>query len=437
MTTHNHSTSPRDIVASFNETINQNNSEPAVSVNITGSSTIRLIDGFRPMGIDLAARKFQVCFQENQGRLINTELNKAELRRFLINAEHKYLICIEACSGASYWKRYAESCGHKVKVISGKVTKALNWLRNKDDYIDAYSLYQALFIPGLPSCQTHSEEELAISGLISEKEVLLKNLNVQVNKTRSLLIETGEYDRAIRGADSAMNAIDDYLSAHIHDAVEHRYTIICMKELRKMLVILTKSIDEINCHICEYAMHSEVAGLLLTIPGIGVETAVSIAIDAKSIDRFASARQFQAFFGFFPGHSGSGGKIAMGRMANNGNRAVKRTIYEGALSIYHQGKISGEPRSAWINSKAALNKGAFKKGMIAISSKMLRTAYGVLKSGKGYNPAVDNSLGRMKARLHRRSNPKYREQEQNATQLNCYLNSYMQEERLTDIDYLF
>ena len=433
MTTHTYSTSPRAIVASFNETINQNNSESVAAVNITSSRTITLIDGFKPMGLDLAARKYQICFQEKLGRLINTEVNKAELRQFLINAEHKYLICIEACSGASYWKRYAESFGHKVKVISGKVTRALNWLKNKDDYIDAYSLYQALFIPGLPSCQTHSEEELAISALVSEKESLLKNLNVQINKTRSLLIETGEYDRAIRGPDSAVKAIDDYLNAHIHDAVEHRYTIICMKELRRMLVILTKSIDEINCHICEYAIHSEAAGLLLTIPGIGPETAVPIAIEAKSVDRFDSARQFQAFFGFFPSHSGSGGKIAMGRMADNGNRAVKRGLYEGALSIYHQGKISGEPRSAWINSKAALNKGAFKKGMIAIASKMLRTAFGVLKNGKGYNPAVDNSLGKMKARLHRRSNPKYREQELNTAQVN----RYEQKEVLCDRDYLF
>jgi hypothetical protein len=71
--------------------------------------------------------------------------------------------------------------------------------------------------------------------------------------------------------------------------------------------------------------------------------------------------------------------------------------------------------------------------MIVIVSKMLRTAYGVLKSGKGYNPAVDNSLGRMKARLHRRSNPKYREQELNTAQVN----RYEQKEVLCDRDYLF
>ena len=58
--------------------------------------------------------------------------------------------------------------------------------------------------------------------------------------------------------------------------------------------------------------------------------------------------------------------------------------------------------------------------MIAVGSKMLRTAYGVLKSGNGYNPAVDNSLGGMKSRINRRSNPKYREQGLDAVLQNRY-----------------
>ena len=76
MTTHSYSTSPRAIVASLNEVIGKNNYEPAVSVNITGSSTIKLIDGLKPMGLDLASKKFQICYQDNLGRLINIEVNK-------------------------------------------------------------------------------------------------------------------------------------------------------------------------------------------------------------------------------------------------------------------------------------------------------------------------------------------------------------------------
>ena len=152
----------------------------------------------------------------------------------------------------------------------------------------------------------------------------------------------------------------------------------------------------------------------MTLPGIGAETAVPIAIGAKDIHRFGSARQFQAFFGFHTSHSGSGGKIVMGKMASNGDRAVKRNLYESALSVYHQGKRNNEPRSEWIAAKAEHNKAAFKKGMICIGSKILRTSYGVLKSGKPYNPSVDSSLGRIKSRVLRRSNPKYREQGQDA-----------------------
>lgn len=432
MTTHSYSTSPRAIVASLNESINQNNTQPAVSVNINSSRTITLIDGFKPMGIDLAARKYQICYQDSMGRMINKEVSKSELRLFLINAEDKYLICIEACSGASYWSRFAQAYGHTVKVVSGKMTRALSLHRNKDDFTDAYSLYQLLFMPGLNSCQIRTEEELAMSALISEKEALLKNLNEQTNKTRSFLLETGEYDDVVRGGPSAVYAIDRYLNNHQSDYSEHRYSIRCFKVLKETIVFLSKRIDEINELICEYAQHNEKAKLLMTIPGIGAETAVPIAIGAKDISRFDSARQFQAFFGYHTSHSGSGGKVVMGKMASNGDRAVKRNLYESALSVYHQGKSNNEPRSEWIVAKTEQNKAAFKKGMICIGSKILRTSYGVLKSGKPYNPAVDNSLGRMKSRLHRRSNPKYREQGFDAV----LQSKYEQELSLTALDKL-
>ncbi|MBO5565690.1 MAG: hypothetical protein J5934_00530 [Succinivibrio sp.] len=58
----------------------------------------------------------------------------------------------------------------------------------------------------------------------------------------------------------------------------------------------------------------------------------------------------------------------MSIMADNGNRAVKGPLYDGALSIYHQEKISGEPSSDCIDCKGGLNKGAFKEVMIAIAS---------------------------------------------------------------------
>lgn len=430
MTTRTYSTSPRAIVASLNEIINQNNSEPTLTVNINSFRTVTLIDGLKPMGIDLAARKYQICYQDSLGRLINKEVSKSELRQFLINTEDKFLIGIEACSGASYWSGFAQNYGHKVKVMSGKVTRALSWLKNKDDFIDAYSLYQILFVPGIPACQTHTEEELALSALISEKEALTKNLNEQTNKTRSFLIETGEYDDVVRGAPSAIKAIEHYINNHKSDLSEHRYSVHCFKVLKEVLISISKSIDEINRLICEYAMHNKTARLLMTIPGIGAETAVPIAIGAKDINRFESARQFQAFYGFVTQHSGSGGKVVLGRMASNGDRAVKRNLYESALSVYHQGKRNNEPRSEWIATRAEQNKAAFKKGMISIASKILRVSYGVLKSGKTYNPAVDNSLGMMKSRVHIRSNPKYKEPGLNAV----LQNQYEQELSLDSLD---
>ena len=67
-----------------------------------------------------------------------------------------------------------------------------------------------------------------------------------------------------------------------------------------MILSLTKEIDEINETLSEYGQTNKQVKLLLTIPGVGIETAVPIAIGAKNIERFESARQFQAYWGVSP-----------------------------------------------------------------------------------------------------------------------------------------
>lgn len=420
MTTHTYSTSPRAIIASHNQKISQNKAVQPLTVDLADQSIIKELNGKRPLGLDLATKKYRLCYQDDLGKMINVELRKNELRKMLRETPGKYHLCIEGCSGASYWERFARENGHKVKVVPGYVTRKLGWNQPKDDFNDAYNLYNALFNPLVPSCQTRTEDELAISALISQKEALLKSLNEQVNKTRSFLIETGEYDCVVKGGGSAVQAIELYISNHVHAASEHKRSIRCLEGFKRMILSLTREIDEINETLSEYGQTNKQVKLLLTIPGVGIETAVPIAIGAKNIERFESARQFQAYWGYHPTHGGSGGEIEMGKMSSNGDRALKRTLYESALSLNHQGRYKDEPRSEWIYTKVTQNKAAFKKGMIVIGAKILRTAYGVLKTGKPYNPAIDNSLGRIKTKIHKRSNPKYKEQNINAVLQNKY-----------------
>ena len=160
MTTHTYSTSPRAIIASHNQIISQNKAVQPLVVDLSDQSIIKELNGKRPIGLDLATKKYRLCYQDDLGKMINVELRKNELRKMLRETPGKYHLCIEGCSGASYWERFARENGHKVKVVPGYVTRKLGWNQPKDDFNDAYNLYNALFNPLVPSCQTRTEKSV-------------------------------------------------------------------------------------------------------------------------------------------------------------------------------------------------------------------------------------------------------------------------------------
>lgn len=402
-------TNQRDLIATYNHKNFVQSEVPVSFVNLTQVRAIRLIDGRRPLGLDLATLKFQVCYQDDQGALINQCITKGELIDLLERfKDTPLLIGIEGCSGASYWTRFAEQLGHQVKVMPGSMTQRFTKRRNKDDVIDAVAIYLALFLPVIPECQTRTEEHLALSALIGEKETLLKTLNTQINKTRSLMIETGEYELTIRDTNSALGAINTYFANHQDDQDAHHYTIIAMGKLKETIIFLAKQIDEIDIVCSEYMQNNIAARDLLTVPGIGPSTAVAIMVSAPDIARFESARQFQAYFGLTTRHCGSGGKIVQSKMALNGNPAIKRMLYQGALSLISNDYGQQSARSTWIEEVVFKNPRSFKKAPIKIAGKMIRTCFGVLKSGKPYDPMINGSLGGSKKKIHFKSNANYK-----------------------------
>ena len=87
----------------------------------------------------------------------------------------------------------------------------------------------------------------------------------------------------------------------------------------------------------------------MSIPGIGPQLALLLSLDIAEIRWFKTARDLQAYFGLFTAHSGSGGKIEMGKMSRNSGPVVKRMLYQSVLTLLHCGnKFQISPRSEYI-----------------------------------------------------------------------------------------
>ena len=361
------------------------------------------------VGVDLAARVYQVCYFDENGQDQNICYSKEQFTHFLENPPRKPLfIAMEGCSGCNYWADVIESYGHIPVIINAKFIKNMKRRgSNKDDKNDALTIRKALRCgEDLPLSLRHSQTDMGIKAVFSSYEQTIKDVTKICNITRGYLIDIGEYgelDSCTTG-ENAIKCIRAFIEGHIHDPhfKDHiAYLQINLKKLQQSLELLDQYTQELEKH----ADRNEMCKLIQTVPGMGKLIALLMAVIIKDISRFKSARALQAFFGIVTAHTGSGNKIVPGRMSIKGDPLFKKWIYQAVLAIAHKGRYKNlKPRSQWLIDTFDESSTAFKLKVIKAAAKIIRNVYGVLKSGKGYDPEINDSLGSNKARTNRHPN---------------------------------
>jgi transposase len=118
--------------------------------------------------------------------------------------------------------------------------------------------------------------------------------------------------------------------------------------------------------------------LLMTVPGIGMQSAVQIMSMIIDITRFADPEKLCSYFGMVPRVRDSGGKEYHGGMTKNGDpmmRAVlDRVTY---VHVCHCDSSITE----FFNRKKNEN---MKKALTSASRKMLCMIYAILSRGTGF-----------------------------------------------------
>lgn len=124
--------------------------------------------------------------------------------------------------------------------------------------------------------------------------------------------------------------------------------------------------------------------LLDSIPGLGERTIAVLLAHGLSSDRFDRARQFVAFAGLSPRLYESGTSVrAKPRLSKIGNAFLRRALYMPAMvAIY---------RTQWgrrFRERLAANGKPPKLIIGAMMRKLAQVAFGVIKSGKPFDPML-------------------------------------------------
>jgi len=123
--------------------------------------------------------------------------------------------------------------------------------------------------------------------------------------------------------------------------------------------------------------------LLTSIPGIGFVTAATFLAEVPDISDFPQARQLASYAGLCPKHHQSGSSVRKkARLSKTGNPYLRKSFYMPAVAMLRVHNPLIQPLIERMQAEG-------RKQMVivgAVMRKLLHLAYGVLKTGKPFDP---------------------------------------------------
>lgn len=323
------------------------------------------------VGIDIAKNVFQVySVATATGEIKNIQIKRDQLLDGFVNCG-KCLIGMEACGSSQYWARKLQSLGHEVRLMDAKLVKPFV-LHNKSDKADAQGIYNAL-MQGVRTVAVKSETERDIQTLLTMRAKLIEQRTANINHVRGLL---AEYGQVMPMSVSRFNQqVDECINALEGDAVQ--LVIDTLRETVKQIRESDKRLEALKREITKLAKTTKHAEHLLTVPGVGNLIMAHMCVLLPDPSVFASGRQFAAYLGLVPTHTGSGGKTINLGITARCNRRLRALLVEGAHSV-----ARSKNRTEWVSDILA-NKPK-KVALIAIANRMARQCWAVASKDQAW-----------------------------------------------------
>ena len=312
------------------------------------------------LGIDISKLKFNVCLIREDGKLrhrvfTNTQVGFSQLSEWLKkNHVAQVHACLEATGTYSEaLATYLSDNNHQVSVVNPAATKAYagaQLSRTKTDKVDAELI--ARF------CQTQKPQ------LWKPAPPEVRELQALVRRLDSLIeMHTMELNRLSSGLSTPQvrNSIERLIN-HLEEQI---------KRTEKL----------IHKHINNHPQLKADRDLLLSIPGLG-EATIARLMSEINFHQYESARQVAAFAGLVPRLRESGKSVrGRARLSKTGTPRIRHSLYFPAITALRCNPLIKE----W--AAGLSERGKCKMQIIgAVMRKLLHLAYGVLKSGKPYDP---------------------------------------------------
>lgn len=316
------------------------------------------------LGIDVAKATLAVALHTDEGQcqhgsFKNDSKGFGQLKRWVRRqVPHAVWVCLEATgrySDAIAHYLYAEAWVAQVSVLTPSRIHAYGrsqLRRSKTDKTDAALLAHFAATQSPEGWQPPSPQQQTLQELMRHRDNLM-DMRQQVRNRLKSGVRTGEVQRQLQEQDA----------------------------------LLTRQIDEVEREVQQQIKQDEDLQqqfkLLCSIPGVGPILAAHFLAEVPDLARFDSASQLAAYAGLVPTQHDSGSSVKKkGRLAKTGNIHLRTAFYMPALSAARHNPLI----ATFVARLQADGHKAKMTIVAAVMHKLLRLAYGVLKSNRPFDP---------------------------------------------------
>jgi transposase len=313
------------------------------------------------LGIDIAKLRFNACLITAGGKLRhrlfpNSVAGFAQLAEWLTRQDAaRTHACMEPTG--TYGEAlalYLRAGGHTVSVINPAAVKAFarsRLSRTKTDKVDAELIARFCQTQRPPAWSPPAPEVRELQALARRLESLVEMRVAEENR-----LSSGIAVEAVR------RSVEEHV-AYLNEQIR-------------------RTEELIRRHVDTHPTLKQRSALLDSIPGIGEATAALSLAEVTDIKQYRGARQVAAYAGLVPRERRSGSSVrGRVRLSKIGNARLRRALYFPAITALRCSPFFQQ----W--AEGLRQRGKSKMSVIgAAMRKLIHLAYGVLKTGKPFDP---------------------------------------------------
>jgi transposase len=330
------------------------------------------------VGLDISQAMTHLCVVDGKGKKVwqGKCLTKPDAIAKTIRDKSPSATLIGMESGAlSPWLWHAlKDTGLPVVCVDARHAHgALSMQINKTDANDAHGIAQIMRTSFFKEVTVKSLDSHRIRTLLGARAQLvgirtdLKNQVRSVLKTFGFLVsesvEKG-FEAKVRGTMTRQPLLQKMVSPLME----------VLRTVQEQVTALDKLLED-------YAENDKTCSHLMTIPGIGVVTAVAFTSAVDDPKRFKKSRSVGAYFGLTNKRYQSGEADYTGRISKCGDRLVRSYLYEAATSLLTRGKKWSALKSWGLR---VAKRSGMSKAKVAVARKLAVIMHQMWLTGEAF-----------------------------------------------------